>query len=512
MPQHAQQSNPPIRSFHFTQWLAPEVISGAEARGDVSSYLLADKDFSAWVDKIKANSEEAFVGLEQDQEKSAWHLQGYIELIHQSRTRLKAIPEKWLIPSSELFKPPHVENAKWPPRNPAHRKYCLKELLKVQEDPDASQTLNPFHYALLDHSNVASALPPVQTHPKKSAKKTVTDQTALLCQEFKNPQKVIKILLDSEAPRQALTQFNNIVKLTSMLNQQDPQPPEPRVNLYFFGPTASGKSYQAHRIASGLTHNDLTGMYKPDLSKPGQVWFDGLNHPVLLMDDVRPRNTSFPFALQLMDRYRLTVPQKGSIIPFTCVVNIWTTPKDPRSFWNEPDCTNTSWAEKEALDQFYRRLHLVVYFGPASKAKLMTAMEPSCKISTEVTSSWTSLDSAGHVVSGTAPTFVPPVSTFGSTNQMEVSQEFSWTQQFDAAFASQDSQTQPLLEEEATQLAGQEPPPQYHGILHEALVKNSWEFQDLGTTQGECQFTYRVLKCDPWMATTPYGREILEKF
>lgn len=64
-------------------------------------------------------------------------------------------------------------------------------------------------------------------------------------------------------------------------------------------------------------------------------WFDGYcDQPVAILDDLRSNHAQFSFLLRLLDRYRFTVPIKGSFIKWTPDVIIITSPYDPEAMWS----------------------------------------------------------------------------------------------------------------------------------------------------------------------------------
>lgn len=117
--------------------------------------------------------------------------------------------------------------------------------------------------------------------------------------------------------------------------------------MWFWGPTGSGKSQEAFRIAqeSGSFY------YKEPLSK----WWDGYDQQdVVIVDDYRPDFMTFAGLLRLFDRYPLKLEFKGGITEFNSKTIIITTPKDPENTWSS--------RSQEDIAQLLRRIEHVQLF------------------------------------------------------------------------------------------------------------------------------------------------------
>jgi len=76
--------------------------------------------------------------------------------------------------------------------------------------------------------------------------------------------------------------------------------------FWFYGPTGTGKSHVAHELAPGAFNVSPPGADK------GTWWFCGYDgHEDVIVDDFRPEWCSFAYLLKILDKYPLTVPNKG---------------------------------------------------------------------------------------------------------------------------------------------------------------------------------------------------------
>lgn len=126
----------------------------------------------------------------------------------------------------------------------------------------------------------------------------------------------------------------------------------PPVHVYWFhGPTGTGKTREVYEVTP---HDEL--YVKP----PGDLWFDGyVNQNTLLLDDYRTWFT-FGYLLNLLDRYPIRVPVKGSYVD-VCWEKVYiTAPNRPEEMYHEI-------AEKSdgRMDQLLRRITEIRRFGEA---------------------------------------------------------------------------------------------------------------------------------------------------
>lgn len=198
----------------------------------------------------------------------------------------------------------------------------------------------------------------------------------------------------TSAPSQGFVMMN-LQKMEYYANRLRSRPrTEAPLFFWFWGPTGTGKSLNAFRVANLLCPTNYWTLPQRELK-----WWDGYSQQdCVVIDEFRDTQLALSQLLRLAGPHPMGVEVKGSTTHFNSSVVIITTDRDPRSCF----------AGEGSIDQLIRRLDLVLYFGPHRAGRLMTSMEPSCKITKEHTSSWTHLDNVGTAVPGTAPSFVPP--------------------------------------------------------------------------------------------------------
>jgi len=114
--------------------------------------------------------------------------------------------------------------------------------------------------------------------------------------------------------------------------------------LWFWGPTGTGKT----RAASAIAGDDV--YWKTGDTK----WFDGYDaHESVIFDDLREDTFSFPYLLQLLDRYPCQVEVKGGFRQFKPRLIIVTCPLAPDNFLHS-SC--------EDRTQLLRRITYVEHF------------------------------------------------------------------------------------------------------------------------------------------------------
>lgn len=120
----------------------------------------------------------------------------------------------------------------------------------------------------------------------------------------------------------------------------------PPLVVWIHGSTGTGKTRSVHEFAE-LCGSEL---WK---SSGSLQWFDAYeSQPIACFDDYRTDHAKFSFVLQLLDRYPLRVPIKGSFVDWLPIILFVTAPQPPRIMWN----LRTA----EALDQLCRRITLEI--------------------------------------------------------------------------------------------------------------------------------------------------------
>lgn len=114
--------------------------------------------------------------------------------------------------------------------------------------------------------------------------------------------------------------------------------------LWFYGPTASGKSRAANNI--------LPEAY---WKSPNNKWWDGYDsHEHVIIDDIRPDFCTFNEMLRLLDRYPYTIEFKGGSRQFLAKRLVITCPYSPDEFYKG--------LNNEDIDQFRRRIDILLKF------------------------------------------------------------------------------------------------------------------------------------------------------
>lgn len=116
------------------------------------------------------------------------------------------------------------------------------------------------------------------------------------------------------------------------------------VRVYWlFGPTGSGKT---HRVYT-LPH--VTPLWRSH----GLQWFCGYNgQSTVLIDDFREEDVQFAFFLQLLDKYPLQVPVKGSYVWWQPTSIYVTTPHDVRETFHRPSHEDLGQLMRRVSDRF----------------------------------------------------------------------------------------------------------------------------------------------------------------
>jgi len=117
---------------------------------------------------------------------------------------------------------------------------------------------------------------------------------------------------------------------------------------WFFGPTGSGKSYTAARMAGDAAYHKMGG----------NKWWDNYDHhESVVINDFRRDLCTFSELLRLFDRYPHRVEGKGTSMEFVSKRVFVTSPKDPRDSWRGEDG-----GEREDIAQLLRRIEHVYEF------------------------------------------------------------------------------------------------------------------------------------------------------
>lgn len=118
---------------------------------------------------------------------------------------------------------------------------------------------------------------------------------------------------------------------------------------WYYGATGTGKSHAAHEECDP----DDTWIAK---TQQGQLqWFDGYyGQKNVIMDDFRASWLRLNELLRLTDKYWMSVPVKGSFVPWTPKLIIITTPRSIDETYN---------SENEDIDQLKRRIRTVKHFS-----------------------------------------------------------------------------------------------------------------------------------------------------
>lgn len=110
--------------------------------------------------------------------------------------------------------------------------------------------------------------------------------------------------------------------LTVLRSYVRPDRTEPPKIYWLYGKTGTGKTRCSFEFASKLGDVWITS--------GGLQWFDGYDgQRSAIFDDFRSKGVSFPFLLQLLDRYPLSVPIKGGFVGWNPEFIFITTPETP---------------------------------------------------------------------------------------------------------------------------------------------------------------------------------------
>jgi len=141
---------------------------------------------------------------------------------------------------------------------------------------------------------------------------------------------------------------------------------------WYYGPTGTGKSREAYRIAEAAST-----YYVKD---PTNKWWDGYDQQdVVIIDDYRRDFATFATLLRLFDRYAMSVEYKGGTIQFNSKMIIVTSPKDPKQTWEG--------RSDEDIQQLMRRIDVKMHFASlapsreevlANRAMTFLARPPTC--------------------------------------------------------------------------------------------------------------------------------------
>lgn len=138
----------------------------------------------------------------------------------------------------------------------------------------------------------------------------------------------------------------NLLLINNLINYQTHRNIRPYV-LWFTGPTGSGKSRDALRLAKHLG----TYYYK----NPTNKWWDGYQQQAcIVIDDYRRDFCTFADLLRLLDWYPFTLEVKGGTVALNSSVIIFTSPKTPVDTWEG--------RSQEDFNQLTRRIDHVVQF------------------------------------------------------------------------------------------------------------------------------------------------------
>lgn len=117
-----------------------------------------------------------------------------------------------------------------------------------------------------------------------------------ICRELVNQGVPLREIAQVATSKQGLDFAKAMLTLKPIHNRSPP------VVIWIHGPSGSGKSRLAHKIAEG---NVWTG-------KRGFQWFCGYDgQETVIFDEFRGSQVKYDFLLQLLDRYALSVPTKG---------------------------------------------------------------------------------------------------------------------------------------------------------------------------------------------------------
>lgn len=157
-------------------------------------------------------------------------------------------------------------------------------------------------------------------------------------QEIKASGKIRKVA-------ETCTSYQSLKFAESVVKYIEPGRTKAPIVVWYYGPTGTGKTWSAFRESNDDDRWVSGGSLK---------WFQGYDgHKHVVFDDFRAEHCSFSFLLRLLDRYEISVEQKGSSRQFLAE-KIWiTSPVHPR------DC----YPPGEDVQQLLRRIHVVKEFN-----------------------------------------------------------------------------------------------------------------------------------------------------
>jgi hypothetical protein len=122
--------------------------------------------------------------------------------------------------------------------------------------------------------------------------------------------------------------------------------------IWLWGKSATGKSRYARELAE---ERSMTPVY----SKQAGKWFGNYRQePTVVMDDFRPDDIPFNQLLKLLDRYAISVEDKGKTLNFAPGLIIITSPTDPVFAYS------TNSLKDGAIEQLTRRLNECICTDP----------------------------------------------------------------------------------------------------------------------------------------------------
>jgi len=262
-----------------------------------------------------------------------------------------------------------------------NRLYCLKDVSGTDPHPKARKGLPELWRVLLDSGPAPEAGRPTASAPPSRRQRASSDG------EFDSAAAVLRTgaplceALGQMRGGFALQHLSKIMQFqTRHVSPRDPYKGAPKVAL-FFGTTGTGKTLSAYHVGRRLC--PATGPYMTMPQKFLQWWEGYEQQNCVIWDEFRDTQMDISGLLRLTDSFPMNVQVKGSSTPFNSSFIILTTDLDPRLFYATEVSTN-----HRAVDQFLRRLDLVVHFGPHEQVCRTTSLEPRFKISGELKSSW----------------------------------------------------------------------------------------------------------------------------
>ncbi len=163
---------------------------------------------------------------------------------------------------------------------------------------------------------------------------------------------------DLDAVRDLLSEGTNLRTITGVCSSlqsysmgkvwlsyhEKPRRWKPEV-IWLYGPTGSGKSKRAIRMA-----DNIGPVYEHTLSK--EKWWDGYDgHKVVILNDLRGSWCAFNRILNILDRYGCRVEVKGGSRQLLAKHIFITSHKHPREIWNKSG---------EDIEQLLRRIDHII--------------------------------------------------------------------------------------------------------------------------------------------------------